>query len=126
MGKILSFFGSTWIIPAILAILASGGGIYVASLKHDVKVAKNAQVKAELSLRECQLSVNEQNYRIDIFQQEAKILGENLKKHRDEAAKRRLQGDKTAKAILAAPSEKTCQKAVGKAVRGIQERYGSE
>lgn len=126
MGKILSFFGSTWIIPAILAILASGGGIYVASLKHDVKVAKNAQVKAELSLRECQLSVNEQNQRIEMSKEEARIMGENLARHRAKAASDRLRGDKRSKAILAAPSEKTCQKAVGKAVRGIQERYKSE
>lgn len=105
----------------LIAALAFGWvqTLQLDSAQEDAK-AQNA------ALATCNAKTNLQNQRIEMFKEEARIMGENLAKRRAEAAKLRSAGDKKARAIMAEPSKKTCEKAIGAAVRDIQERYKNE
>lgn len=106
-------------LALLLAAALSFGGVQTWRLDS----AQDEASAYQAALATCNANTRVQNQRIEIFLDEARIMGENLKKHREAAAKLRLQGDKKVRAILAAPSEKTCQKAVGSAIRDIQERF---
>lgn len=78
------------------------------------------------ALAACNANIGVQNQRIEMFKEEAKIMGENLAKRRADATKLRTQGDKKVRAILAAPPLNTCSEALGAAVRDIQARHKDE
>lgn len=107
------------LLSAILA-LSLGGGLWIAKLKINNASLKNTLAKAELTISRQKDMIDKQNELIDIFRDEARIMGENLKKAREKALESRKASTAAARAMLELPPEKTCHKGLGAATRRAQ------